>query len=352
MVDESTVTNALKHLTLSDVKTDRDNRELGRGAYGRVFTVKYCGRTFAAKEIHSILLEFSGKKERGAITKSFLRECYHCSNLRHPNIVQFIGVYWPDENSDLPVMVMELMDCTLTTYIEKHPKMELKTKYSILCDIAYGLVYLHAQNPPVIHRDLSPNNILMTNQNVAKIGDLGVAKALRAGGKQTEKQTKLTKLPGTADFMPPETHSDNPVYNATLDVFSFGGIMLFVATEQWPTPSAATEFDPKTRLVTGITEAKRRWVYISQMDKELRGMAEKCLDNDPERRPAISKLLEEIELLKDKLSKVCAPMCVCACACACVCVCMLLWYMCETRPVNISHILVFIVNINKNREVL
>lgn len=341
MVDESTVTNALKHLTLSDVKTDSDNKELGRGAYGRVFTVKYCGRAFAAKEIHSILLKYSGKKERDAITKSFLRECYHCSNLRHPNVVQFIGVYWPDENSDLPVMVMELMDCNLTTFIDKHPKSELKTKCSILCDIAYGLVYLHAQNPPVIHRDLSPNNILMTNQLVAKIGDLGVAKALRAGGKQTEKQTKLTKLPGTADFMPPETHSDNPVYNSSLDVFSFGGITLFVATEQWPTPSAATEFDPKTRLVTGITETKRRWVYLTQMDKELRGVAENCLDNDPERRPAISKILEEIELLKEKLSKVSVHLCMYVCCSCGICLLLyihmllllllLLWYMC-VRP--------------------
>jgi len=312
MAEGSTITKALESLTLSEVKPDRGGNELGRGAYGRVFTVKYCGKSFAAKEIHSTLLELSGKKERQAIRKSFLHECYNCSILRHPNIVQFIGVYWPEQKSDLPVMVMELMDCNLTTYIDKHPRINHKIKYSILCDIAYGLAYLHAQNPPVVHRDLSPNNILLTNQLVAKIGDLGVAKVIQAGGKQTEKNAKHTKLPGTADFMPPEAFNDKPVYDTSLDIFSFGGITLYVVTEQWPTPTAATEFDPDTRQVKGRTEVERRHVFISQMDEEFRELKEKvvnCLDNDPEGRPAICEILEEIESLKENLSKVHTNLC-------------------------------------------
>ena len=304
MVDESTVTSALKHLTLSEVKHDGSGKELGRGAYGRVFMVEYCGRIFAAKEIYSILLECS---ERRAIRRSFLHECYQWSNLRHPNIVQFIGVYWPEQESDFPVMVMELMDCNLTTFIDKRPNSDVKIKCSILCDIAYGLVYLHAQKPTVLHRDLSPNNILVTSQLVAKISDLGVAKALRASDKQTKKKTKptkLTKVPITEYFMPPEYFSDNPAYDTSLDVFSYGGITLFVMTEQWPSPSAATEFDPRTRQVIGLTEAKRRWVYLSQLDKEWRDLVECCLYNDPACRPPISTVLEEIESFKEKVIKV------------------------------------------------
>lgn len=304
MVDELTVTNALKHLTLSEVKFDNDSNELGRGAYGRVFKVKYCGRHFAAKEIHSILLESSGEKEKRMIRKTFMHECYQCSNLRHPNVVQFIGLYWPLEHqrANLPVLVMELMDCNLTKFIDGHPKVNLNIKYSILCDIAYGLAYLHGQKPPVIHRDLSPNNILLQNQT-AKIGDLGVAKAMLAGGNRSQ----LTKLPGTVDFMPPEAFNDNPVYNTSLDVFSYGGIVLFVATEQWPSPTTATEYDPITRQVKGITEVNRRWVYLSQMEGELQDMKElvkDCLDNDPKRRPCLSKAVEQMESLKEKLSEV------------------------------------------------
>lgn len=305
MVDESTVIKTLKSFTLAEEKLDcRNGKELGRGAYGRVFTVKYCGQCFAAKEIHSVLLNETGKKERESIRKSFLCECYHCLNLRHPNIVQFIGVYWPEQRSSLlPVMVMELMDCTLKIFIENHPKTDTKLKHSILHDVTVGLSYLHAQSPPVIHRDLTPNNILLTNKFVAKIGDLGVAKAIQTGGgRWFKKNLKLTKVPGTPDFMPPEACCENPTYNTSLDVFSFGGIVLFVMTEEWPSPSVATIVDPRrTRGVKGFTETERRKKYLTKMTHGLRELVENCLDNDPSKRLQISAAMEKIESLQVRL---------------------------------------------------
>jgi len=311
MVDESTVIKTLKSFTLAEEKLDRSNDvELGRGAYGRVYTVKYCGQCFAAKEIHTLLLNAAGKQERESIKKSFLYECYYCFNLRHPNIVQFIGVYWPEQQSSLPpVMVMELMDFSLKMFINQHPQTETKLKYSILHDITVGLSYLHAQSPPVIHRDLTPNNILLTNKFVAKIGDLGVAKAIQeGGGKWFKKNAKLTKVPGTPDFMPPEACCDNPVYDTSLDVFSFGGIVLFVITEEWPSPSVATIVDPRgTGGVVGFTEIERRIKYLTKMDGKsygLRQLVESCLDNDPIRRPKITAAMEKIESLQVKVNNI------------------------------------------------
>ena len=301
MANDSAVIKILKSLTLAEKNLDtRDGKELGRGAYGRVFTVKYCGQSFAAKEIHSILLNEAGKKQRDLMIKSFLHECHHCVKLRHPNIVQFIGVYWPNQRSHLPVMVMELMDCSLKYLIENQPRSDIKLpdKYSILHDVALGLCFLHAQTPPVVHRDLSPNNIMLTDRRVAKIGDLGVAKAIEAGGKSLKKNVKLTEAPGTIAFMPPEAMGSNPVYDASLDVFSFGGIVLFVITEQWPEPTMATEVNPQTHRVMGFTEIQRRWKYLSQLnrdDQELRHFVESCLDNDPRARPAIRAVVEKIE---------------------------------------------------------
>ena len=72
-------------------------QELGRGAYGRVFTVKYCELVCAAKEIHPILIEGVSPAERKTIIDNFIRECHHCSVIRHPNIVQFLGVYYSFE---------------------------------------------------------------------------------------------------------------------------------------------------------------------------------------------------------------------------------------------------------------
>ena len=155
-IDDITV--ALQNLTLTDV-TPLDQEELGRGAYGRVFTVKHCEKNYAAKEIHSLLLEAANPEEKRKIKNTFLRECYHCSLLSHPNIVSFIGIYYPERNSVFPVMVMELMHESLTHYVKKS-NISMKTKASILYDVAFGLNYLHSYNPPIIHWDLSPGLII------------------------------------------------------------------------------------------------------------------------------------------------------------------------------------------------
>ena len=161
--------------------------------------------------------------------------------LNHPNIVRFMGIYYPKVDSTIPVMIMELMDESLRDYMKNLPKNAWMKKGSILIDVAEGLSYgLHAQKPAVVHRDLSPNNILLKAGKgevpVAKIGDLGVAKIIKAESRAT--QSVRTKVPRTVDFMPPESFEDEPVYGVPLDVFSYGGIMLFVATHQWPTPTA------------------------------------------------------------------------------------------------------------------
>ena len=72
-------------------KLNRD--KLGRGAYGKVYTVKYCQTICAAKEIHSILVEEVGQVEMQRTIESFMRECRQCSTLRHPNVIQFLGIY-------------------------------------------------------------------------------------------------------------------------------------------------------------------------------------------------------------------------------------------------------------------
>ena len=76
--------------------TSLNRKELGRQSYGKVYTVKYCQTVCAAKEIHSILIEDVGPEtERRLTIESFLRECRQCSMLRHPNVIQFLGVYYP-----------------------------------------------------------------------------------------------------------------------------------------------------------------------------------------------------------------------------------------------------------------
>ena len=286
---------SIANLELKGV-AELNNGELGRGAYGRVYAVKYCETICAAKEIHSILVEGVGEVEMQRIVESFMRECRQCSTLRHPNVIQFLGVYYPTRTVRirLPVMVMEMMADSLTSLVDKN-EIPVHIKYSIIHDVSVGLCYLHNHDPPIVHRDLSPNNILLTAHHVAKISDLGVAKVIQADNRKT-----MTKAPGTVDFMPPESLVSSPVYGPPMDVFSFAGIILHTLNQQWPSPSEQVQFDPKTRRRVALSEVERRQQYLDKMtgDAEvLRPLVEECLDDDPTVRPTIATICNRIKVV-------------------------------------------------------
>jgi len=284
----SDVTRVFEGLVINEVEPL--NRELGQGAYGRVFAVKYCGMTCAAKEVHSDLVE--GQR----IVDMFLRECHQCSKLRHPNIIQFLGVYYPADGTRkgvrLPVIIMEMMAGNLTSFVKKQQNIPVDVKFSIINDVALGLCYLHSHNPPVVHRDLSPNNILLTAHNVAKIGDLVVAKVIQAGSKKTT-------APSTIDFMPHEALESGTEYGPSMNVFSFAGIILHTFTEQWPSPSKPIMLDPKTGKHVALSEVERRVKYLELITGEgagLRPLIEECLDDDPAVRPSMAVACEKIQV--------------------------------------------------------
>ena len=272
---------------------------MGHGAYGKVVLVEYQEKNYAAKVIHSLLIETANPEEKQKLRNDFLKECSTCSSLRHPNIVGFVGLYYSKGISLVPAMVMELMDTSLTEFV-KRSNINMEMKMSILCDVCCGLSYLHNRTPSIIHRDLSPNNVLLSHESVAKISDLGVAKVIKADSKKTK--SKLTKAPGTLHFMPPEAlDDDNPVYNTSLDVFSFGGITLHVINQEWPSPTSSTAFDTNTRKMRGFTEIERRQKYIDMMkseDSTLKKMVIDCLDNDPSKRPTAADLLRMLKSQK------------------------------------------------------
>ena len=301
----------LNDVTLEGVIPLDNREELGRGAYGIVFTVKYNGNVCAAKKIHPILTDTVSPEQKQGIKDDFIKECLCCSSIRHPNIVNFLGVYYESGPSNLPIMVMELMDTSLTKFVENNKsKISFGTKVSILHDVSLGLSFLHNRKRPILHRDLSSNNVMLTNpllvlsnHSVAKIGDLGVAKVVRADNRQTK--SKLTTTPGTLHFMPPEAQVDNPTYGTPIDVFSFGGIAIHVFSEEWPAPSAFKQKDPHTKKMITLTEAERRQQYLDKMTGKadgLRKMVEQCLDDDPDERPPIQDVSTIIEPLKVKIS--------------------------------------------------
>ena len=278
---------------------------LGCGSYGKVIKVEFDGKVCAGKQVHTWMLELTSKEEQEIVKQNFLQECRLWSALRHPNIVQFLGIYYPSaDESGLPIMVMEKMQETMTSLVERRDNIPLLVKLSILHDVSLGLRYLHGRNPPIVHRDLSPNNILVTPHLEAKITDLGVAKAITTG-----KAKAMTKSPGNVVFMPPEALDDQPVYGPPLDVFSFGCVIVHITSRQWPTPKATKQIDPETRKRVTLSEVERRQQYIDMMNKsdaDLKPMTVSCLDDDPLLRPQMSVISEMIKVLKEDCNKMAA----------------------------------------------
>ena len=142
---------------------------LGSGSYGAVCKAECDGVSCAAKIMHVTLFS-AHDPGTGTYLQKFEEECRLLSLVRHPNIVQYLATY-QDPETRLPVLLMELCDESLTTFLERSPgSLPYHTELNINHDISLALVYLHSNG--LIHRDLTGNNILMIAGARAKVTDL------------------------------------------------------------------------------------------------------------------------------------------------------------------------------------
>ena len=199
----------------------------------------------AAKKDHDLLMNYS------KISTHFAEELQLMSTLHHPNIVQFLGVYF----FPVPALVMERLLTSFHDLLDPEtndvqpppaqpPPAEptplsfftLGLKCSILHNVASGLAYLHGRTPPIIHRDMSAKNVLLTSQLVARLSDLGVARIVL----HMRVAATMTKAPGASVYMPPEaiapaeSNDENAKYDASIDIFSFGVVTIFTVGETFP----------------------------------------------------------------------------------------------------------------------
>ena len=264
------------------------NRVLGHGSYAIVLELEYMGRKCAGKKIHEVLLT------QGSTTypiRKFENECHLLSQLHHPNIVEFLGVFFQDE-SLAPILVMEYLPTDLTSCIKKRGILPKETSYSILRDVAQGLNYLHNQHPPIIHRDLTSNNILLAPSMTAKISDLGVAKIIDITPLQ---RSHMTQTPGTPAYMPPEVMVACPIYDASVDEFSFGILMIHVFSGKWPEPQIGPNRVEVDKLIP-VSEAERRRKFLEAVgdDHPLMDLILRCINNNPGLRPHTGEIVEQL----------------------------------------------------------
>lgn len=283
------LSESLKPLLLKDIQ--ETGQHIGKGAFGSVKQVRLWGMVCAAKALHDLSL--CGGKEEEIVLNKFERECQLLSTLRHPYIVQFLGIHL-DKAAGTPLLVMEFLPTSLSACLQTRPRIPRYLQISMLHNVTLGLAYLHGHSPPIIHRDLTANNVLLTSNMQAKIADLGVARMLD----ESRVRSQLTQAPGTSAYMPPEALAPNPQYTTKIDSFSFGNLVVHLVSQQWPLPAEPT------RLVRGklvpVSEPERRQEYLDLIGKEhcLMPLAMQCLQNDPGLRPEAPEMAAILESLQ------------------------------------------------------
>ena len=261
-------------------------KRLGNGAYGEVVELVIDGSTLCAgKRLHSVLVDpFNIGSEASAAR--FGTECTLMSQVDHRNIVQFMGVCFLESNVH-PLLVMEKLDTSFDDLLEKEANIPIPVIFSVLLDVACGLVYLHEFTPPIVHRDLTARNVLLKIEPSmhAKIADLGNAMVV-----DPSKLRMLSKAPGTTSYMPPEALQEIPKYDTQLDMFSFGHLALFALSGSFPTVAPIIYYDPETKAPLARTEVKRRDKHVKELVRRLTDehsitkLTIRCLHNLPEER--------------------------------------------------------------------
>ena len=272
------------------------SESLGSGSYGGVCKAKCDGLLCAAKIMHPTLFDLRDPGTASYLRK-FQEECRLLSLARHPNVVQYLTTYY-DPDTRLPILLMELCDQSLTTFLERSPgPLSYHIQMNICHDIARALVYLHSNG--LIHRDLTGNNVLMIAGTRAKITDFGMSKLATVN----PRMTALTLCPGNLLYMSPEALDEAKSYTAKLDIFSFGVIVIQILTREFPNPTdrfrsvKVAEFEEEVRVVVPETERCRSQLKLIPDTHSLKPVVLQCLKKDGQ-RPSAVELSDRLSELK------------------------------------------------------
>ena len=292
-----------KFVSLQITGVQLTGKILGKGSDATVKEVNWVGTSCAAKQLHEILLEDDSPGGAKRFVDNFEKECLTWSKLIHPHIVQFLGVYF-SPTSRIPMLILEKMDTSLRHHLESHTKEEnfvLPDKIHVLRQVAQALSYLHSRSPPLVHHDLSPNNILLNEVSLqAKVTDFGMTRAM-----DPSKMSRKSSVKGTLAFMSPEALVDPPKYDEKLDVFSYGNVIITTVTHKWPSPGPPTK--SAGGKIIGFSEFQRREQYLVHFtpteSKVFLPIVHGCLENLPKDRPTSIQLVTQMKEIEASHSR-------------------------------------------------
>ena len=276
---------------------------IGSGYYGTVYTAKCDDFLCAVKVFHLAAFHFRyqvvTKHEGGHCSlplKQFEQECDFMNTIHHPNIIQYLGTS-RDPATNLPVLLMELMEESLTRFLERfRTPIPFHTQVNICHDIALALSFLHSNG--IIHRDLSSNNVLMIGGHQAKVTDFGMARLININSSQ------LRMCQGVEAYMPPEATHKSAQYSDKIDSFSFGVIIVQIGTRLFPKPVTKSLHSTSLSLHTSevhTSEVEKRHNHISLLDSSdpLLLIALPCLSDNDYQRPTAKDISHSLKELKE-----------------------------------------------------
>ncbi|KAL4034313.1 hypothetical protein IC575_007447 [Cucumis melo] len=210
---------------------------IGKGSFGTVYRGYLEQGTAIAVKVLNM--------ERAGSVRSFLAECEALRNVRHRNLVKLITSCSSIDfqRKEFLALVYEfLSNGSLDSWIHKHKLhadgsgLNLIERLNIAIDVASVLDYLHnGYDVPIVHCDLKPSNIILSEEMTAKVGDFGLARLLMEGGNnQSSSISSSHVLKGSIGYLPPEYGVGRKPTTAG-DVYSFGVTLMELFTGKCPT---------------------------------------------------------------------------------------------------------------------
>ena len=240
---------------------------MGRGSYGTVYRALQVnlGRTVAVK-----MLSDECRRDP-ALVQEFLTEARRAGRLNHPNLVQVHDVCQVDEQY---LLVMELMNSTATDLLREDGAFSEAQLLQILRDMTKALAYAEGQR--LVHRDVKPDNILVNEEGVFKLADLGIAAPIAENGVAMQERTF-----GSPHYVAPEQARGGAI-DGRADLYALGATAWHLATGD-------TLFQGNSRQLvahhctTPIPDLRR---LAPKLSPALVTLICQMLEKSPDRRPA------------------------------------------------------------------
>jgi serine/threonine protein kinase len=290
---------------------------IGGGALGRVQLVTW-QRKAVAKQLYFLNeatmrdmgIELSAS-EMQQVKSSFLQECRINSQIRHPNIVMFLGVGIASNEPRL-LLLEHMQGGSLHDLLYSRPSLDdaaaarqplpQQQQLSLLIDVCRALDYLHSRQPPILHLDIKPANILLdASQQHGKLGDLGESHVIQSSRKLNNAMTASTLSifgVGSPLYMAPEMKDADEIKSGRTDMFSFGVVIAELATNRPPQPGPEwLKVDMLTRRF--VAEQERRAQDIAAIqDQQLQEIVSKLIVHAMAERYNARQVLNELEKLQ------------------------------------------------------